>query len=151
VRDTDELPIAVRRVGPIEVPLPAYQTAGSAGMDLCAALAGPLLIPPGQRRLVATGLSIAIPPGYEGQVRPRSGLARDHGITIVNTPGTIDSDFRGEIGIVLHNLGQEPFSVTPLARIAQLVISPVVRARLTLVDELPATTRGAAGYGSTGR
>jgi dUTP pyrophosphatase len=102
----------VQRVGAIGVPLPAYQTAGAAGLDLSAAVAQPLVIPPGERRFVPTGLSIAIPEGFEGQVRPRSGLARKHGIGIVNSPGTIDSDYRGEIGIVLINHGSEPFIVT---------------------------------------
>jgi len=143
--------IAIRRVGAVSVPLPAYQTSGSAGMDLHAALAEPLPIAPGERRLVPTGIALAIPPGYEGQVRPRSGLARDHGITIVNAPGTIDSDFRGEIGIVLHNLDRKPFCVEPLARIAQLVIAPVARAELLPVEELPESSRGSGGYGSTGR
>jgi dUTP pyrophosphatase len=142
--------VAVKRVGPIQVALPSYQTRGSAGLDLCAALKERVQIPPGERRLIPTGLALAIPEGFEGQVRPRSGLALSHGISIVNTPGTIDCDFRGEIGIVLVNLGSEPFSVEPLARIAQLVISPVARAELELVTALPDTERGSGGYGSTG-
>jgi dUTP diphosphatase len=145
---TPKLP--VQRVGAIEVPLPSYQTAGSAGLDLCAALAEPLRLDPGERRLVPTGLAFAIPQGFEGQVRPRSGLALRAGIGIVNAPGTIDSDFRGEVGIVLVNLGSEPFVVEPLARIAQLVIAPIARAELELVEALDATERGAGGYGSTG-
>jgi dUTP pyrophosphatase len=148
---TERVRLAVRRVGQIEVPLPAYQTEGSAGMDLCAALAEPITLGAGERRLVPTGIALEIPPGYEGQVRPRSGLARDHGISIVNAPGTIDSDFRGEIGIVLVNLGQDPVVIAPRSRIAQLVIAPFTRAELELVDELGATARGAGGYGSTGR
>jgi len=142
--------VEVKRVGPIEVPLPSYQTRGSAGLDLHAALNEPLVLQPRERKFVPTGLAFAIPEGFEGQVRPRSGLGKSHGISIVNTPGTIDSDFRGEIGIVLVNLGLEPFTIEPLARIAQLVIAPVARAELELVSELPATARGSGGYGSTG-
>jgi dUTP pyrophosphatase len=119
-------------------------------MDLRAALGEPVTIPPGERRFVTTGLAVEIPFGYEGQVRPRSGLALRHGIGIVNAPGTIDSDYRGEIGIVLVNFGAEPFVVEPLARIAQLVIAPVVRAELEVVEALDSTGRGAGGYGSTG-
>lgn len=144
------LRLQLRHVGPVRVPLPAYQTAGSAGLDLCAALAEPVTLHPGERRLIPTGLAMAIPEGYEGQVRPRSGLAHRAGIGIVNSPGTIDADFRGEVGIVLINHGQQPFVVEPLARIAQLVIVPVVRASIELVEELDATERGSGGYGSTG-
>ena len=142
--------LALRRVGRIEVPLPAYQTSGAAGLDLCAAIAEPSLLAPGERQLIPTGLALAIPDGYEGQVRPRSGLAHRFGITIVNSPGTIDPDFRGELGVVLLNTGREPFRIEPLARIAQLVICPVLRVELELVSELPATERGSGGYGSTG-
>ncbi|MEZ4233710.1 MAG: dUTP diphosphatase [Polyangiaceae bacterium] len=142
--------VLLKRVGDVEVPLPAYQTPGSAGLDLCAALASALTIAPGDRRLIPTGLAMAIPRGYEGQVRPRSGLALKHGISIVNSPGTIDSDYRGEVAIVLINHGREPFVVEPRSRIAQLVIAPVTQASLELVDELDETARGAGGYGSTG-
>ncbi len=142
--------VKVQRVGPVEVPLPSYQTEGSAGLDLAAAVVEPLVLEPGARRLVATGLQMAIPEGFEGQVRPRSGLALRAGIGIVNAPGTIDSDYRGEIQVLLINHGSEPFVVEPLARIAQLVIAPVARARLSLVDALGSTERGAGGYGSTG-
>lgn len=142
--------VLLKRVGEVEVPLPAYQTPGSAGLDLCAALTEPVSLAPGARRLIPTGLAMAIPPGYEGQVRPRSGLALKHGVSIVNSPGTIDSDYRGEVAIVLINLGQEPFLVEPRARIAQLVIAPVTQATLELVSELDETGRGAGGYGSTG-
>jgi len=142
--------VLVKHVGGVKVPLPEYQTHGAAGMDLRAALAEPVTIPPGERRFVATGLAVAIPYGFEGQVRPRSGLALRHGIGIVNSPGTIDSDYRGEIGIVLVNHGAEPFVVEPLARIAQLVIAPVARAELEVVPSLDPTDRGAGGYGSTG-
>jgi len=142
--------VRVQHVGSVRVPLPEYQTEGAAGMDLRAALAEPVTIPAGERRFVSTGLAVAIPAGFEGQVRPRSGLALRHGIGIVNSPGTIDADYRGEIGIVLVNHGSEPFVVEPLARIAQLVIAPVARAELTVVESLDATERGAGGYGSTG-
>jgi dUTP pyrophosphatase len=142
--------VSVSHVGDVRVPLPEYQTQGSAGMDLRAAVAEPVTLPPGERRFVKTGLAVAIPPGFEGQVRPRSGLALRHGIGIVNAPGTIDSDYRGEIGIVLVNLGHDPFVVEPLARIAQLVIAPVARAELVVVESLDATERGSGGYGSTG-
>lgn len=145
------LTLRVQRVGPVEVPLPEYQTAGAAGFDLSAAVVESVVIPPGERRLVPTGLAMAIPDGFEGQVRPRSGLAARHGIGIVNAPGTIDADYRGEICVVLVNHGQEPFTVTRGARIAQLVIAEVARADLQLVDSLPETARGSGGYGSTGQ
>ena len=146
-----DLTISVRRVGEVLVPLPRYQTHGSAGMDLCAALEGPLTLPPLGRALIPTGLSIAIPEKFEGQVRPRSGLAATHGLTVLNTPGTIDSDYRGELKVVLVNLGDQPYTVQPLDRIAQLVIAPVARAELRLTDaELSATRRGTGGHGSTG-
>lgn len=140
----------VRRVGPVEVPLPAYQSEGAAGLDLCAAIREPFTLEPGARRLIPTGLALAIPSGYEGQVRPRSGLALRYGIGIVNSPGTIDADFRGEVAIVLVNHGQAPFVIEPLGRIAQLVISPVARVAVELTDALDDTARGAGGYGSTG-
>lgn len=142
--------LRVQRVGPVRVPLPAYQSAGAAGMDLHAALSEPVQLDPGERRLIPTGLSIAVPDGYEGQVRPRSGLALKFGISVVNSPGTIDSDYRGELGIVLINHGHEPFRFEPLERIAQLVIAPVVRAHVVEVDALDDTARGSGGYGSTG-
>lgn len=137
-------------MGPVDVPLPAYQTAASAGLDLCAAIDGAKSIAPGARLLVPTGLAFAIPDGYEGQVRPRSGLALKQGISIVNTPGTVDADYRGMVQVCLINLGQEPYLVEPLSRIAQLVICPVIQAELELVSELDETVRGAGGYGSTG-
>ena len=142
--------LLVRRVGPIEVPLPAYQTTGAAGMDLCAALREPLVLGPGQRRFVPTGIALALPSGYEGQVRARSGLALRNGIGIVNAPGTIDEDYRGEVGVVLVNHGQEPFTIEPLSRIAQLIIAQVARVDVVLVEALDETARGAGGYGSTG-
>lgn len=142
--------VRLLRVGPIEAPLPAYQTPGSAGLDLCAAIPEPIRLDPGERRLIPTGFALEIPRGYEAQVRPRSGLALRHGIGMVNAPGTIDSDYRGEIGVLLVNHGSEPFVLEPLARIAQLVICPVVQAELELVSELSSTERGSGGYGSTG-
>jgi dUTP pyrophosphatase len=142
--------LKAQRVGPVEVPLPSYQTPGSAGMDLHAAITEPLTLEPQERRLIPTGLALEIPPGFEAQVRPRSGLALKHGIGMVNSPGTIDSDYRGPVGVLLVNLGQEPFRVEPLARIGQLVVAAVERAEIELVESLDATARGAGGFGSTG-
>ena len=142
--------IALKRLAHAEdLPLPAYATAGAAGMDVVAAEA--LVLQPGQRHAVATGFAIAIPEGYEVQVRPRSGLALKHGVTCLNTPGTIDSDYRGEIKVILANLGSEPFQVVRGERIAQLVPAPVLRASLAEVDTLNDTARGEGGFGSTGR
>jgi dUTP pyrophosphatase len=134
----------------VAVPLPSYQTSGAAGADLHAALEEPVTLAPGERRLIPTGLELALPDGYEGQVRPRSGLALRHGIGMVNTPGTIDSDYRGPVGVILVNLGAEPFVIEPLARIAQLVVAPVTRATFVLSEELGDTERGSGGFGSTG-
>ena len=131
------------------LPLPAYATAGAAGMDVVAAEA--LTLAPGARHAVATGFALAIPDGWEVQVRPRSGLALKHGVTCLNTPGTIDSDYRGEVKVILANLGGDPFPVARGDRIAQLVPAPVTRATLTEVTELDPTARGAGGFGSTGR
>jgi dUTP pyrophosphatase len=133
--------------------LPAYETSGSAGMDVRAAVAedAPVVLAPGTRALVETGLSVAIPEGYEIQVRPRSGLAAKHGLTCLNTPGTIDSDYRGEIKVILINLGSEPFTIKRGERIAQLVLAPVTRLAWEPVAELGTTDRGAGGFGSTGR
>jgi dUTP pyrophosphatase len=142
--------LKLRRVGAVKVPLPAYQTPGSAGLDLCAALSEVVHLAPGERRLIPTGLVFEIPAGYEGQVRPRSGLALKHGISIVNSPGTIDSDFRGEVGIVLINHGQEPYLVEPLSRIAQIVIARAEQFVIEEAENLSETSRGAGGYGSTG-
>jgi dUTP pyrophosphatase len=144
------LPLRVQKVGPVEVPLPAYQSERAAGLDLCAALSESQWLEPGVRLLVPTGLALAIPEGYEGQVRPRSGLALKYGISIVNSPGTIDADYRGMVQVLLINLGQAPFLIEPLSRIAQLVICPVLQAELELVSALDETARGAGGYGSTG-
>ena len=131
------------------LPLPAYATAGAAGMDVVAA--EEVALAPGQRHAVATGFAIAIPAGYEVQVRPRSGLALKHGVTCLNTPGTIDEDYRGEIKVILANLGNEPFAVRRGERIAQLVPAPVQCATLAEVASLDETVRGAGGFGSTGR
>jgi len=132
--------------------LPAYETAEAAGMDLRAALAADetVTLKPGQRVLVPTGLSMAMPAGYEAQIRPRSGLAAKNGITVLNTPGTIDSDYRGELKIILINLGDEDFDITRDMRIAQMIIAPVVQAQLQETDTLSDTVRGAGGFGSTG-
>lgn len=143
--------VPCKRVGSVEVPLPAYQSAGAAGLDLCAAIEDDVVIESLQRKLIPTGLSLAIPLGYEGQVRPRSGLALRHGITVLNSPGTIDADYRGEVKVLLVNLSDTPFRLSRGERIAQLVICPVELGELVLVDELDATERGAGGYGSTGR
>lgn len=135
------------------LPLPAYQTNDAAGLDLMAAVAEnePLTLAPGQYTLVPTGLAIALPPGYEAQVRPRSGLAAKHGVTVLNSPGTIDADYRGEIKVILINHGQTAFVVKRGERIAQMVIAPMVQAALVPVATLSATDRGAGGFGSTGR
>lgn len=132
--------------------LPDYQTDGAAGLDLFAAIPDtkPLTLRPGGRALVPTGIAIALPAGYEGQVRPRSGLATRHGLTILNAPGTIDADYRGEIQVVLANLGNEDVTITRGMRIAQLVIAPVARAQIVQVASLDETVRGSGGFGSTG-
>ena len=128
--------------------LPAYAHPGDAGLDLCACEAATLL--PGERRLVRTGLVMELPPGTEAQLRPRSGLALKHGITLLNTPGTIDEGYRGELGVILVNLGQEPFEVVPGMRIAQMVIAPVLRVAVAESETLGETPRGCGGFGSTG-
>ncbi|NML06222.1 dUTP diphosphatase [Sphingomonas sp. G-3-2-10] len=132
-----------------DLPVPAYATEGAAGMDVVAA--EDVTIAPGGRHAVATGFAMAIPAGYEVQVRPRSGLALKHGVTCLNTPGTIDSDYRGEVKVILANLGDAPFPIARGDRIAQLVPAPVQRAELALVETLDETARGAGGFGSTGR
>ncbi len=133
-----------------DIPLPKYMSEGASGMDLFAAVEKDLDLAPGQITLVPTGIAISMPPGYEGQVRPRSGLAANHGLTIVNAPGTIDSDYRGEVKIILANLGQKPFQVVRGMRIAQLVVQPVTRALLVEVEALDETRRGSGGFGHTG-
>jgi dUTP pyrophosphatase len=131
--------------------VPRYMTSAAAGLDLCAAIDAPITIAPRQRMALSTGLAMAIADGFEGQIRPRSGLARDHGITCTNSPGTVDADFRGPVTILLINHGVEPVTIKPGDRIAQMVIAPVVQAELVEVDELPTTERGSGGFGSTGR
>ena len=139
-----------RKEGCDDVPLPRYMSDGASGMDLHAAVAGELTLAPGEIKLVPTGIYLAVPAGYEVQVRPRSGLALKHGITVVNTPGTIDSDYRGEVGVILGNLGDAPFVVQRGMRIAQLVVQAVVRARVNVVADLSETSRGSGGFGHTG-
>ena len=135
-----------------DLPLPSYQSASAAGLDLLAAVSSttPVIIAPGARALVPTGIAIALVGGYEAQVRPRSGLAARHGLTVLNTPGTIDADYRGEIHVLLINLGEEPVTVERGMRIAQMVIAPVARAQILDVPFLDQTTRGSGGFGSTG-
>lgn len=149
-----ELPVTVRfrrLPGTEDLPPPAPATPGSSGVDLRAAVAGELVLAPGERALVPTGLALELPPGWEGQVRPRSGLAARHGVTLLNSPGTIDSDYRGEVAAVLVNLGREPFAVARGDRIAQLVVAPVAAVRFEESDLLGETGRGAGGFGSSGR
>jgi dUTP pyrophosphatase len=151
---TIDITIALCRLPHAEgLALPAYETDGAAGMDLRAAVPqdAPLTLNPGQRAMVPTGLSVAIPQGYEVQVRPRSGLAAKHGITCLNSPGTVDSDYRGELKVILINHGPEAFVIQRGERIAQMVVAPVTRAGFTEVDSLDETARGAGGFGSTGR
>ena len=144
-----DVPVRVKRLAHGEgLELPAYATAGAAGMDVVSAEA--VTIAPGARHAVATGLALAIPPGFEVQVRPRSGLALKHGITVPNTPGTIDSDYRGELKVILINLGSAPFEVQRGDRVAQLVLAPVTRAAWVAVEELDQSARGKGGFGSTG-
>ncbi len=133
-----------------DLALPAYATPGSAGLDLLAAISDDISLAPGSRVLMPTGLAIALPEGYEAQVRPRSGLALKNGVTVLNSPGTIDADYRGEIGIILINHGDAPFVVTRGMRIAQLIVAPVTQLSWVETIELPTTTRGTGGYGSTG-
>ena len=143
--------VRVARVaGAEDLPLPSYATAGSAGLDLAAAVEGDLVLEPGARALVPTGLRISLPVGYEAQVRPRSGLALRSGLLLPNAPGTIDADYRGEISVLLMNAGHEPFTVRRGDRVAQLVVAPVVQAQLVEVATLDATARGAGGFGHTG-
>jgi dUTP pyrophosphatase len=147
-----EIPVPIRILPHGEgLALPAYATAGSAGCDLRAAIRDARTLAPGERALIETGIALAIPEGFEGQVRMRSGLARDFGLATLNAPGTIDSDYRGEIKVIVANLGSDPVTIERGQRIAQLVIAPVVRARFEQSDELPASSREAGGFGSTGR
>jgi dUTP pyrophosphatase len=147
-----EVPVAVTVLRNGEgVALPRYASAGAAGMDLVAALDQPLTLQPGARAAVPTGIALALPEGYEAQVRPRSGLALKHGLTVLNSPGTIDADYRGEIQVILANLGAAPVTLARGERVAQLVLAPVSRIVWTPVEELPASGRGGRGFGSTGR
>jgi dUTP pyrophosphatase len=146
-----ELEIEIRRfAGTDDLPLPSYQTEHSAAMDLAAAVEAPVVLLPGGRALVPCGFAIAVPVGYEAQVRPRSGLASRHGVTVVNAPGTIDADYRGEVKVALVNLGAEPFTVTRGTRVAQLLVAPVPTVRWREVADLPVTSRGDGGFGHTG-
>ena len=142
--------LKVRGEADSDLPLPKYMTEGAAGMDLFAAIDAETTLSPLHRSLIPTGLALAIPPGYEGQVRPRSGLAAEHGVTVLNTPGTIDSDYRGEIKVILINLGDAPYRLRRGERIAQLIVCPVTRAVLTETDRLDETPRADGGFGHTG-
>jgi dUTP pyrophosphatase len=145
------LTIPLQRVRPsADLPLPAYASAEAAGMDLVADIAEPRTLTPGERALIPTGVAIQLPDGYEAQIRPRSGLALRHGITLLNTPGTIDADYRGEIAVIMVNLGREPYTVQRGDRIAQMVVAPVTRAAWQEVPELRRSPRGAGGFGHTG-
>ncbi len=147
----ENLTVKVKRLHDIEdIPLPAYESQGSSGMDIRAAVKERVLLKPGEIKLIPTGLAVSVPPGYEAQIRPRSGLALHHGIGMVNSPGTIDSDYRGEIGIIMINWGTEPFAIKSGDRIAQMVFSRVYRADLMEVNDLDATHRGRGGFGHTG-
>ena len=151
---TTAIAVEIQRLPHAEgLALPVYQTAHAAGLDLQAAVPEdkPLTLPPGQRALVPTGLMIAVPPGHEAQVRPRSGLALKHGVTVLNSPGTVDADYRGEVSVLLINHGDEPFTIRRGERIAQLVIAAVTQANLVTVASLSPTDRGSGGFGSTGR
>ena len=148
---TEPVRIAIVRDPDCEdIPLPDYATDHAAGMDLRAAVREPVILEPGERALIPTGLRIALPPGHEAQIRPRSGLAVRHGVTMVNTPGTIDADYRGEIRVILINMGKEPFTVRRGDRIAQMVVAPVSRVAWMPVETLDETSRGAGGFGHTG-
>jgi dUTP pyrophosphatase len=151
---TTAITVNVQRMPHAEgLELPAYQTAHAAGLDLLAAVAEdkPVTLAPGQRALIPTGLMIAVPPGFEAQVRPRSGLAFKHGVTVLNAPGTIDADYRGEVGVLLINHGDAAFTIQRGERVAQMVIAPVTQANLVGVESLSSTARGSGGFGSTGR
>ena len=149
----ESVKVPIRRVRPDrdgDIPLPSAMTAHAAGMDLSAALIDPVVLAPGERRAIPTGFAIALPPGTEGQVRPRSGLALRHGLTVANAPGTIDADYRGEIQVILVNLGDRPVTIRRGERVAQLVVAPVTRPEWTLAETLPPSDRGDGGFGHTG-
>ena len=143
--------VKIARVRKSSLPLPAYQSDHAAGIDLMADIAGPIEMAPRERRAIQTGIAIEIPQGYEGQVRPRSGRALREGLALINSPGTIDADYRGEVKVLLVNLGEQPIVIKPGDRIAQLIVSPVVRADIVEVEELAPSTRGPGGFGHTGR
>jgi dUTP pyrophosphatase len=145
--------VPIRRVRPerdADIPLPTAMTAHAAGMDLTAAVGDPVVLGPGERRAIPTGFAIALPPGYEGQVRPRSGLALRDGLTVANAPGTLDADYRGEIQVILVNLGDRPVTIRRGERVAQLIVAPVSRAEWCLTEALPPSGRGEGGFGHTG-
>lgn len=144
------VPLKVKLLANFKGELPKYETVHASGLDIRAMLSEPLSVQPGQRVLIPTGLSMEIPPGFEIQVRPRSGLAAKSGITVLNTPGTVDADYRGEVKVIVANLGDQPFEIKDMDRIAQMVLCPVVQAELVVSDELSDTARGAGGFGSTG-
>jgi dUTP pyrophosphatase len=145
------LSVAIKRLDhAADLNLPAYATADSAGMDLLAAVEAPVSLAPGERQLIPTGIALALPPGTEAQVRPRSGLALKHGVTVLNAPGTIDADYRGEIGVILVNHGERPFVIERGSRIAQMVVAAYARVAWTVSADLEASARGAGGFGSTG-
>jgi dUTP pyrophosphatase len=147
-----EVPVRIRRLPTAtDLPLPRYMTAGAAGMDLYAAVEEPVILAPGEYRAIPCGIALALPPGYEAQVRPRSGLAREFGVTLLNAPGTVDADYRGEIQVILINHGPRPFTVNRGDRIAQLVVQEVARVRWEEVEALEDTPRGEGGFGHTGR
>lgn len=146
-----KLNVKIKRLENFKGELPAYQSAGASGFDVRAQLSGPVVLNPGERAMIPTGLSFEIPMGFEIQARPRSGWAAKSGLTVLNTPGTIDADYRGEVKIIVINLGQEAVTIGDQERCAQLVLAPVFQAQFELVDELGATERGAGGFGSTGR
>jgi dUTP pyrophosphatase len=142
--------VLIKKLRPDAI-VPRYMTEHAAGLDLSAALDAPITLAPGERAAISTGLAFALPPGYEGQLRPRSGLAREHGVTLVNSPGTLDADYRGPLVVLVINHGAAAVAIAPGQRIAQLVVAPIEQAELVEVDELSATERGAGGFGSTGR
>ena len=147
----EKISVKIKRIrNNSDLPLPEYETKGSAGMDIRASVKAAMIIRPGEIKLVPTGLSISIPPGFEAQIRPRSGLALKHGIGMANSPGTIDSDYRGEIGLIVINWGKEPFTINRGDRIAQMIITRVCRAEVVEVDDLDSTKRGGGGFGHSG-
>jgi dUTP pyrophosphatase len=150
--DPSPVRVLVRRTeSTLDLPLPAAATPGSSGLDLRACISRPITLPPGGRALVGTGIAVALPDGFEAQIRPRSGLAAEHGVTLLNSPGTVDSDYRGEIRLVVINLGSSPYTIQKGDRIGQMVVAPVSAVRLEEVENLPASSRDTGGFGHTGR